>query len=96
MNDPKEYGVYFEQSRYIQFTGSTYDSFDPTNIITTLSFPLEFANIQLMDAQVVFASGSGEIKTYNENSKSFIIQDSVNLDQRYIEFNSLGVPVIQE
>ncbi|MFH0772743.1 MAG: type II secretion system protein [bacterium] len=93
MNSPKLYGVYFEQSKYTLFTGSTYSSIDPTNTINTLDYPLQFTSIQFPFSQIIFSTGSGEIVSFDSNNHSFILEDVLNHDQTTVQFNALGVPV---
>lgn len=92
MNSPAPYGVYFEQSKYTLFTGYAYVVDDPKNTVTTLDYPLEFTLIRFPSSQVVFASGSGEIMSYDPNNSSLDLEDILNHDKRSVQFNSLGVP----
>lgn len=93
MNSPNEYGIYFEQSKYTLFDGTTYSAIDPTNSETILDYPLQFTLIQFPSSQLVFASGSGEIVSFDPNNHSFILEETLNNDQTTVQFNSLGVPV---
>lgn len=92
MNSPNQYGIYFEQSKYILFKGSTYSSIDPTNTINILDYPLQFTLIQFPTSQIIFATGSGEIVSFDPNNHSFTLEDTLNHDQTTVQFNSLGVP----
>lgn len=92
MNSQSQYGVYFEQSRYTLFTGPAYSNSDPTNTVNELDYPLQFTNIQFPFSNLIFASGSGEIISFDPNNSLFVLEDSINHDKRTVIFNSLGVP----
>jgi len=92
MNSPNLFGIHFSQSQYVLFKGETYSESDPTNTITTLDYPIQLSLVRFPSSQIVFASGSGEIVSFDPNNHSFIMEDTENHDLRLVEFNSLGVP----
>lgn len=93
MNSPNQYGIHFEQSRYVLFTGLSYSSDDPFNSSNTLDYPLQFVDINLPSSELVFASGSGEIVSFDPNNHSFVLKDTLNNNQKTVQFNLLGVPI---
>lgn len=93
MNAPAPYGIYFEQSKYVLFTGTSYSSLDPKNTITVVDYPLQFTLIQFPSSQMIFASGSGEIVGYDSNNHSIVLEETIHHDKRTIQFNSLGIPI---
>lgn len=92
MNAPKQYGIYLEQSKYTLFDGPIYSNTDPTNTINVLDYPLQFTLVKFPSSQIIFASGSGEIVSFDTNNHSFILEDMLNQDKRTVQFNELGVP----
>lgn len=93
MNSPNQYGIYFEPSKYTLFTGRTYSSSDPANTVAILDYPLQFTQVQFPSSLLIFASGSGEIISFNSANNALILEDTLNHDQRMVQFNSLGVPI---
>lgn len=93
MNSPFPHGVYFEQSKYTLFSGYSYLAGDTQNTVVSLDYPLEFTLIRFPSSQVVFASGSGEIASFDPNNSSVVLEDVLNNDRRSVQFNSLGVPI---
>ncbi len=93
MNSSQQYGMYFEQTRYIQFAGSHFISTDAASIITTLNLPILISQINVPNSSIVFASGSGELVGYNASKHSITLADPTPLEQHTIQFNLLGVPI---
>jgi len=94
MNSSSLYGIFFEQGRYILFTGSHYTSSAPElNTVVSLDYPVAFSQILFPTSEVVFASGSGEIVDYDTINHSVALQDSINNQEKKIEFNAFGVPI---
>jgi len=93
MNSPHLYGVYFDSDRYILFTGEQYISTNSANTIITFDYPTALTGIDVPSSQFIFASGSGEIVSFDSLHHSLILEDVVHNEQSIIEFNSLGVPV---
>lgn len=85
------YGVYFEQNRYILFHGSWYSALDDTNFTVNLDNNLRFVNIQFPSAQIVFATVSGEIKDFAVGQNSVVLQDDATGLQKQIKVNRYGV-----
>ena len=95
MNSPSFYGIYFNQSGYTQFTGSTYIGTEAANIISTLDYPLSFSLIDIPNSTLVFASGSGEVVGYDPSHNSIELEQTIYHEKHTILFNSLGVPIGQ-
>jgi prepilin-type N-terminal cleavage/methylation domain-containing protein len=95
MNSPSAYGVAFNQTSYTLFKGSQFSEGDAANTNEVLSYPTAFADIEFPSSQIVFASGSGEIISFNALQNSVALTDYVHNDQLVMQFNSYGVPVSQ-
>ena len=93
MNSQNLYGIYFDQDKYTLFTGERYIKANSANTIITLDYPTALTGIVVSSSQLIFASGSGEIISFDSLHHSLILEDFVHNEQSIIEFNSLGVPV---
>jgi prepilin-type N-terminal cleavage/methylation domain-containing protein len=69
------YGIYFEESKYILFRGTTYSLSDPSNFIVKLPDDTSFSNILFPNSRLVFTPGSGQIANFNNGSNSVTIQN---------------------
>lgn len=88
---PQDYGVYFGNTFYTLFEGSTYDQNDPLNHIVTLDGQLDVSTSTFPDNQLVFEAGSGEIKNYQEENNQIIITDPQSGTAGVIYINKYGV-----
>ena len=83
------YGIHFKSDRYILFRGYPYQPSDTT--ATTVN--VEKASIvstSFPGAQIVFASGSGEVIGVGSNTNTIVIRDKNNSGQKTISINSFG------
>lgn len=86
-----DYGIYFEQNKYILFQGSSYESSNSTNFQISLNQNLEFQNMLFPNSQIIFLKGSGEILGFTNSQNSLIIKDTASNNQKTIIFNRYGV-----
>ena len=87
-----DYGVHFEQDRFIFFEGSTFTSGDPNNLETTLNNNL---TINFIDPpignNIVFSQLSGEVRGLTlGQSVSFELKESNTNESKVFTITSLG------
>lgn len=87
----QSYGVYFEASRYILFTGTNYSASDTKNIVVNLETNDQFSTINLTGAQIVFQKLSGEVNDYSSTLNNVVIRNSISNQQKVLNFNRYGV-----
>ena len=63
---PTEYGVYLGTTEYVLFYGSSYVPGASDNFVVVLPGDLEFANVTMLNREILFARGSGEVADYLE------------------------------
>lgn len=85
------YGIYLNGAEYILFEGSSYNSAESTNIVTSLPLDMQFINVTLPAQQIVFQPVSGEIQDYDQNNDTFTLQNTNNGLEVQFEINQLGV-----
>lgn len=88
-NQPQQYGIYFEPTRYTLFAGSSYSPSSPSNFVINLDSNTEFNNINLPISTIVFEKGNGDIVSFLDGS-AIGVRNTVNNDQKIITFNKLG------
>ena len=88
------YGVFFENDRYILFTGDVYVVGLDDSYTVMLEPGLAFDTSNLPLSTLVFLKGSGEVRNYNEILNSIAIRNTSTLETITIEFNQLGVLTI--
>lgn len=87
------YGIYFQSDGYILFHGPNFQSGDPANFTSLLNQGTTFSPINLPDAQLVFASFSGEIANFNQSQNTITIRDDGTGQQKTITVNRYGVVI---
>ena len=92
MNSPSLYGVHFDHARYTLFKGKQFISTDSANTVETFDYPVALTGIDVPSSQLIFASGSGEIVSFDALHHSLTLGDTVYSENKVIQFNSLGVP----
>jgi len=85
------YGVFFQSDKYILFHGPNFNADNPDNFSTNLNEGTTFSPINLPDSQIVFASFSGEIASFNPSQNTVTILDSYTGQQKVITINRYGV-----
>lgn len=85
------YGVRFESSRYILFSGLTYNVADTKNIIYELEPRVTIHQTSFPDAVVVFARGSGEIVGYQAGSDTVTVEQLDSHETKIIHLNRYGI-----
>ena len=87
-----DFGVHFEQDRFIIFEGSTYVSGDSKNLETTLNNNLTVTSINLPSgSNIVFSQISGEVRGLNlGQTGSFTLNESNTNESRVFTITSLG------
>lgn len=88
-NQPQQFGIYFELTRYTLFTGSSYSPASSSNFVINLDSNIEFSIINFPDSSIVFEKGSGEIASFLDGS-ALGVRNTANNDQKIITFNKLG------
>ena len=90
----ESYGIYFGSDSYVLFRGVAYNAAEPSNFAVEIDPSLDFTNVTLPGAIIVFTNGSGEISGYASGADSLSIIDSVNGSQKTIQLNRYGTPVV--
>jgi type II secretory pathway pseudopilin PulG len=84
------HGVHFESSAYTLFTGTSYASGNTANTVISLPSNMRFTQITFPSQSVVFATGSGEIVSYDQNKSSFDITETNSSQTKTMRLNALG------
>ncbi len=87
------YGIRFEQNKYIFFHGTSYNSNDSSNFTVNLDQNMQFQNITFPNAVVIFSQGLGEVVGYASGSSSLTIKNTAGSEQKTITVNRYGVIV---
>jgi len=85
------YGVYFKNTSYTLFTGSSYSGgtdYYTVDLDPNLTFP--GTGITFPDSQVVFAAGSGDIINYTQGKDSVTIMNSLTNEPKILKINKYG------
>lgn len=85
------YGVRFEPTQYILFSGLTYNPADPTNSVIALDSGVTFSTISLPNSSIVFALKSGEFIGFATASSSLSIREENSGEVKTIQFNPYGI-----
>lgn len=88
-----DFGIFFENNRYILFRGPSYNSADTANYIVNLDPNLSFSTINIPASTIVFTKGNGEVKNYSLAQNSLALQNNTNLNHKTLTINKLGVIV---
>lgn len=83
-------GMYFTSDRYVLFSGASYNVADPENFEIILDQPLQIEST-LLNQQVVFLAGSGEIDGYDSTQDRITIRNPSSNESVSIEFNQYGI-----
>lgn len=90
-----DYSIRFEAQRYILYPGVVYDSNNAANEVTVLEPVLQFDPIDVSNGTITFSRVSGEVRGYDEDSRSITLKNIQTGNQYVISFNMLGVPFVQ-
>ncbi len=85
------FGIYFTDTSYTLFRGTSYSAGDPTNFTIPLSSDLQFTAITFPSSQIVFEKGSGEIVNFNAVADTVTLRNTVSNDDTVITLNKYGV-----
>jgi type II secretory pathway pseudopilin PulG len=85
------YGIHLGADKYTHFHGVNYVANESTNFDTQLGGGVEFSNVMFPDANIIFATGSGEIINFSSGSNSFVIRDTRGGQQKTVIINKYGV-----
>jgi prepilin-type N-terminal cleavage/methylation domain-containing protein len=84
-------GVKFEGSSYVLFQGESFiASLPATHFRVTVQEPLVVEST-FPNAEVIFASGTGNIKNYSDTSDQVVVRNSETQEQQTITFNRYGI-----
>ncbi len=89
-NPQKEYGIHFEQDKFILFEGSVYSLSDPNNLETTLTTNLTIELITLPSGDIIFSQLSGEVQNYTSGQDSFVLRENNTNDTKIFTINKIG------
>lgn len=85
------YGIFFEDGRYILFTGDSFVEGNEENYEVLLQQGLEFDTTNLPLSSIVFAKGSGDVVNYNDTYDNIHIRNQITTELLTITFNQAGV-----
>lgn len=85
----EDFGIYFENNRYTEFTGSSYSPIDPANFTVNLDGSLNFVAYPLNG--IVFIKGSGEILNYSAGVGTVVIRNINTGEEKTLNINRYGV-----
>ncbi len=86
----QDYGIYFFEGGYTQFSGSSFQEGNANNRTTNLSPGVDFGTISFPDNQIVFDEVTGFVKNYQPDKSSVVIINRAE-EQSLISVNRLGV-----
>lgn len=86
-----DHGVYFSESSYTLFSGSTYYATNSANFIVQLGNNIIFSSVLIPSRTLVFAKRTGEIANYNTNMDTIIMKNTQSNEIKTIKINKLGV-----
>jgi type II secretory pathway pseudopilin PulG len=85
------YGLYFGNSSYTAFHGSSYNASDTSNFVTTLPNGVAVNTIAFAGRVVIFEKGSGEVVGFDGNNNTLNIGASGQASGVTIRVNRYGV-----
>jgi type II secretory pathway pseudopilin PulG len=89
--DPVGYGIYFEETQYVLFSGLTYNPLDQSNAVVALDPRVIFQTISLPDNSIGFAFQSGVFVGYVPTQNSIVLYHMDSGETKTIEVNQYGV-----
>ncbi|MEK7559663.1 MAG: type II secretion system protein [Patescibacteria group bacterium] len=87
------YGIYFQEDRYVLFSGQSYSSTNSSNFTSMLDANSVFTNITFPGNAVVFSKQSGEISGFVNGSNAITIKENNGSNQKTVILNKYGVIV---
>ncbi len=78
-----DYGVHFDNDKYVLFYSATYSTIEPSNFEVKLPENLEFSTI----GDIVFSKTTGEISS----PTTVVLKNITNNEEKTIQLNKLGV-----
>lgn len=85
------YGIYLEQNQYTLFRGTSYSASEPSNFVVPLDGRVAFSTINVPQAQIVFAPGSGEVSNYSPTQNTVILLNIDTNEQKTLTINRYGI-----
>lgn len=92
---PSSYGIYFQQTYYVLFAGTTYSAADSHNERTDLPAGITFSQIQLPSSQIVFSNVTGQVTSFTEGQNFIVLQDSNSLEAKQVTVSKMGAITFQ-
>ena len=92
-NAASEFGVFFENDKYILFSGINYTPADPSNTIVSYDENIRLTSINFPGSQIVFNRIKGEISGFIPESDSLTLKNLVSNDEQTLTFNKLGAVI---
>ncbi|MDO8488172.1 MAG: type II secretion system protein [bacterium] len=83
------FGVFIDNGQYVLFHGSTYAANDTTNFAVVLDTPLAIST-SLLNSQLVFAPGSGEVVGWQTGSDTISLTHSESKETSTLTINAYG------
>jgi type II secretory pathway pseudopilin PulG len=88
---PAGYGIRFETTRYILYSGVVYNSADTSNAVITLDPRVTFSAITLPDNSMAFAAKSGEIVGFSPMQNTVVLHHMDSGETKTIQMNRYGI-----
>jgi type II secretory pathway pseudopilin PulG len=87
----KPTGVYFAADRYVLFSGESYVASASDNITIELPDSEEFSLIQLPNQSIIFATGSGTVRNYDNDQSVVTLAPTTGGTARSLQVNRYGI-----
>jgi prepilin-type N-terminal cleavage/methylation domain-containing protein len=87
---PFGYGIYFDNNRYILFSGASYNATNPSNSVVPVDSPVTIGSVGFSGRTVLFASVSGELPGYVTGADTVRLQNTGG-QTKIIRMNRYGV-----
>lgn len=84
------FGVSIGLHQYVLFQGSEFNPSDPANSTVTLDSNA-FLSTTFPNSTIVFASGSGEIPNFTQQTSTVTVVSGLNQEMKTIGFNRYGI-----
>ncbi len=84
------FGVHFDTSSYVLFTGSVYDANDSSNFVVSLDNNVQFVT-SFSGNNIIFTPVSGEVTNYVSGSDTISVIDATDNSVYVLHVNQYGV-----
>lgn len=86
----ESYGVYFGETQYVLFHGTSYNALASDNVVIAYDEPVTLSSITFLGSQIVFTKGSGEIASFVADQNTLTLSNPANNATKQLVFNKYG------